>query len=421
MREDIMHNVNRLRPWPYPKKDILRKNAGAELKTTSNRVLFLTLDIFRQTGGIQQVNKLLMHVLNNIEDNNAGGKIEINTYSLHDSACPTMSTNSRFPPTYKPFSGSKLRFFCECLSKILRADLLILSHIHLLPLALILSLIKPRLRIVLLAHGVEIKRRLCFWKRFFLTKRTEIWAVSRSTALYMKKELGEEISIKVLNNALPPDFILPDRFEKPKLLLKKLHLSANDKVLLTVCRVGHHERNKGIEQVIRCIPSLLFKFPKLYYLIVGKTEAEEQLRLEAIIDALHIRPHVRFLHFIPPIELSNYYLLADIFVMPSKREGFGIAFIEAAACGRRIIAGNTDGSTDAVLDGTLGTLIDPNNAQQLQKAIADLLNKPCEPSHSAAIQSICLQHFSFQIYQKQVINLLFKSGTSARPIKSTTA
>jgi phosphatidyl-myo-inositol dimannoside synthase len=66
--------------------------------------------------------------------------------------------------------------------------------------------------------------------------------------------------------------------------------------------------------------------------------------------------------------------LADVFVMPSTGEGFGIAFLEAMASGIRVIAGNRDGSLDPLVDGALGTVIDPEDDNQLTSAICTVLS-----------------------------------------------
>jgi glycosyltransferase involved in cell wall biosynthesis len=59
--------------------------------------------------------------------------------------------------------------------------------------------------------------------------------------------------------------------------------------------------------------------------------------------------------------------------MPSKGEGFGIVFLEALGCGRPVIAGNKDGSVDAVLGGRIGALIDPDNVAELEATVTQLL------------------------------------------------
>lgn len=73
--------------------------------------------------------------------------------------------------------------------------------------------------------------------------------------------------------------------------------------------------------------------------------------------------------FIPDHELEDHYNLCDVFAMPSKGEGFGIVFLEAMACGKPVLAGNKDGSVDAVLNGELGVLVDPDDVAQITEAL----------------------------------------------------
>ena len=79
--------------------------------------------------------------------------------------------------------------------------------------------------------------------------------------------------------------------------------------------------------------------------------------------------------YIPEHELCAFYNLCDVFAMPSKGEGFGIVFLEALACGKPVIAGNKDGSVDAVLNGELGVLVDPESVDEIAKALAGVISK----------------------------------------------
>jgi len=63
--------------------------------------------------------------------------------------------------------------------------------------------------------------------------------------------------------------------------------------------------------------------------------------------------------------LVDYYNLCDIFIMPSKGEGFGIVFLEAMACGKPVIGGNLDGSTEPLMNGKLGFMVDPDSVSEI--------------------------------------------------------
>ncbi len=79
-------------------------------------------------------------------------------------------------------------------------------------------------------------------------------------------------------------------------------------------------------------------------------------------------------------EIPLYYMACDLFIMPSYEikekgdvEGFGIAYLEANACGKPVIGGRSGGVTDAVIDGETGLLIDPLNINQIAEALIKLL------------------------------------------------
>ena len=87
------------------------------------------------------------------------------------------------------------------------------------------------------------------------------------------------------------------------------------------------------------------------------------------------RQTVRFLGYVPEDQLPDLYRLADLFVMPSSNEGFGIVYLEAAACGLRVVGGSGGGSGDAIPDGGVGVVVDPNDQTALVEAILRLLGQ----------------------------------------------
>ena len=86
--------------------------------------------------------------------------------------------------------------------------------------------------------------------------------------------------------------------------------------------------------------------------------------------------------FVPDAELPDYYSLCSAFAMPSKREGFGIVYLEAMACGKPAIAGDRDGARDALLDGEIGVLVDPDDVEAFAAAVVEVLSgEPSQPGH----------------------------------------
>jgi phosphatidylinositol alpha-1,6-mannosyltransferase len=145
-------------------------------------------------------------------------------------------------------------------------------------------------------------------------------------------------------------------------------------LLLTVGRlVGR----KGHEDVLRELPSLAREFPGLAYLIVGEGPAEERLRLTA--REAGVEGSVIFAGLVGRDELVDCYAACDIFVMPNREmpdgdtEGACIVLLEAAACGRPVIAGVAGGTADSVLDGETGFLVDPERPGELSRRLRSLL------------------------------------------------
>lgn len=158
---------------------------------------------------------------------------------------------------------------------------------------------------------------------------------------------------------------------KPGRLLQKFGFSSKDPVLLTVARMSSQEQYKGHDQVLDALPYLLQNHPSIRYVIVGGGDDKE--RLQTRVQQMNLSDHVFFAGIVPDEELADYYRLADLFVMPSRGEGFGIVFLEALACGTPCIAGNQDASSEAIDGGRLGFLVTPGERDQLVDAIHSYL------------------------------------------------
>jgi len=145
-------------------------------------------------------------------------------------------------------------------------------------------------------------------------------------------------------------------------------------ILLTVGRLASTERYKGHESIFATLPALRAKFPTLVHVVAG--EGDDRIRLEARAAELARDPAaVRFVGFVPEENLPDLYRLADLYVMPSTHEGFGIVYLEAAACGLRVIGGKGGGSADAVATERIGVLVEPSDTAALTATIERLLGE----------------------------------------------
>ena len=110
------------------------------------------------------------------------------------------------------------------------------------------------------------------------------------------------------------------------------------------------------------MPDLLREYPELVYVVAGDGDGREKLQQMAMQQGLADR--VKFIGKVSETELPDLYRAADVFVMPSTGEGFGIVFLEAMRSGIPVIGGNGDGSMDPLRDGTAGYAVHCDDQSQ---------------------------------------------------------
>ncbi len=222
------------------------------------------------------------------------------------------------------------------------------------------------------AHGVEAWNITQPRLRAALHHADLILAVSSFT----RDRLLQEQNLDPAKVVLLPNTFNPDRFHigaKPTALLQQYHLLPEQPVMLTVARLAEAERYKGYDQILAALPLIRQTIPDLHYIIVG--DGSDRPRIEQLITQLQLQDCVTLAGFVPDRDLCDYYNLCDVFAMPSKREGFGIVYLEAMACGKPVIGGNQDGALDALRQGELGALVNPNDVSELAQIVIQILQK----------------------------------------------
>jgi len=360
-------------------------------------MLFLTLNIFSSIGGIQTVCRTLAFAFSSIYGR------ELKVLALEDEA-----TDNRYIPSqyFKGYKKNKMCFAFEAIREGYRHHTIMISHINLLPLTLLIKIFNKKSKIIMLAHGAEICRPKALWKRWFIRKHVNCWAVSCFTAENLYRFHGIDKNVQVVNNCLDPFFHVPDKFSKPIYLLNRYGLSMGQSILMTVCRIGQHELEKGYDKIIKLLTQIKEQFPDIHYLLCGQAEQSEQQRLQALINQNMLNTHVTLTGSIPIHELTDHYLLADTFILPSNKEGFGIVFTEASACGCQLIAGGSDGSRDALLNGKTGLLVNSSSPEELFNAIIRQLKTKWNREDKRAQQELTIKHFGYPLYESKIRQLL---------------
>src|SRR5262249_34211461 len=174
------------------------------------------------------------------------------------------------------------------------------------------------------------------------------------------------------NGADPSQFtLLPE--EEVQRFRKKLGLP-DARILLTV---GNVTDRKGQEVVIRALPSILRTEPKTQYLMAGLPTEKEPL--DALARRLGVADHVGFLGLVRRDELVLLLNSCDLFVMTSRRtadgdfEGYGIAVVEAALCGKPAVVSSGSGLAEAIEERRTGIAVPENAEAETASAIISLL------------------------------------------------
>ena len=252
-----------------------------------------------------------------------------------------------------------------------RPALIISCHVNFLPAVAFVanSIGTPYVTFI---YGIDV------WEKLSLPVRTALRSADR---IFSISSYTTRIAVATQNLGQSPVHFFPCSFfasryfpgPKPLNLLARYGLNPSQPVLLTVSRLATSERYKGHDRVLESLPEVRKHFPKVRYLIGGTGDYSTNLKSRA--EELGVSDLVTFTGFIPNEELCAHYQLCDIFVMPSQKEGFGIVFLEAMACGKPVIAGNLDGSVDALDGGRLGVLVNPNESEEIQQAVISLLER----------------------------------------------
>ena len=379
------------------------RTANYQLLTTHlyKKTLFLTLRVFSATGGIEKVCRLVGKALYELGLQYGGITEVYSMYGKPDSA----DGNKYFPQLlFKGFSDNKIGFVLKSIAAGRRSDVVIMSHINLLVVGYLVKFFKPSVKMMLIAHGIEVWKPLPGWKKYMLRKCDLILPVSHFTKDRMVELHGlPGDKFSVFNNCLEPFLEKPLTGRKSPALLERYGLVKSNRILLTVSRMADSEQYKGYDKVLTALPELIKGYPDLRYMLVGKYDTNEKKRLDRVIDGLGLHDVVIFTGFVQDEEMAAHFNLGDIFIMPSEKEGFGIVFIEAMFYGLPVIAGNKDGSTDALWNGELGTLIDPDNNDEIVSAIKNMLNYP---ERYIPSEDKLHERFSYTWYKRKLKNCL---------------
>ncbi|MCC3314645.1 glycosyltransferase family 4 protein [Nocardia africana] len=138
---------------------------------------------------------------------------------------------------------------------------------------------------------------------------------------------------------------------------------------------------KGQDMLILAMREIRRRIDGAVLVIAGGGPYEEKLR--ALVRSLDLEADVVFTGRVPAAELAAHHTIADVFAMPSRTrgagldvEGLGIVYLEASATGVPVVAGNSGGAPETVLEGRTGTVVDGRDERAVAAAVVDILSDP---------------------------------------------
>lgn len=226
---------------------------------------------------------------------------------------------------------------------------------------------------VVFAYAYEIRRKKSrYFAELLLRQPRLVLAISRFTKEAVLAHGVSPARVRILYPGTDPEGFAPEG--KPGGLP-----GSRPKTLLSVSRLN--DLYKGHDTVIRALPLIKAKHPDLRYLIVGNGRLRDYFH--RLARSVGVERDVVFLGEVPDEDLPGLYRACDVLLQLSREarsgggaEGFGIVCLEAAACGKPVVAGRSGGLPDAVSDGITGILVDPNDIGAVAEAILALLQDP---------------------------------------------
>ena len=186
---------------------------------------------------------------------------------------------------------------------------------------------------------------------------------------------------------------------------------ADKKVIVSVGRLVHR---KGQDHLIEAMPEILKNVPRAHLLLVGEGPYREHL--QNLVHQLKLESSVTFIGRIQYQDLPMYICVGDIFAMPSRSrlmglevEGLGIVYLEASSCGLPVLAGDSGGAPDAVIQNETGLVVSgTDNKEIASAAVALLTNLEASQKMGTVGRQWIVDNWRWEIWSKAFEELLKK-------------
>ncbi|MDD5031806.1 MAG: glycosyltransferase family 4 protein [Patescibacteria group bacterium] len=202
-----------------------------------------------------------------------------------------------------------------------------------------------------------------------LKKAENIICANSYTGKLGENFLGSREKIVVVNPGIN------DRITHNAYRITQIKEEFNLKDKFIFLTVGRLVKRKGVDMVLKSLPEVLKAIPNLLYVILGNGPELENIKNH--VSELKLEKNVLIINKADDEEKNGWLEVSDVFIMPARKikddfEGFGIVYLEANLAGKPVIAGDSGGVRDAVIDGLNGLLVNPENKKEITAAVIKL-------------------------------------------------
>jgi len=346
----------------------------------ANKWVLLAPELFRAPGGIARVSRHYLQAMADARENR-----DLTVLVLNDEILPSADLAICRAEGLEAVgcNRSKLR----CATNLWRmtsgeAVHVTCTHVKMSPLVRLLKRIRPTLTYDVVVHGIEVWRDLPASEQSALRGARLIFSVSDYTRRELVTRYPEfGARTHVLPNALDPGFeqgapdditVVPNR-------------------ILAVSRLAEHDWEKGIDHVIEAMAAVRKTVPDAHLHVVG--DGVDRARLEGIAAELTEPDCVSFRGRVTDTALGKELAACQLFALPSRKEGFGLVYLEAMAAGKPCIVANAGGAPE-VVDSQSGIVVPYGEVTLLAETIKEALRHPWD----AAKVRARAQRFSFPAF-----------------------
>ncbi len=183
----------------------------------------------------------------------------------------------------------------------------------------------------------------------------------------------------------------------------------------TILYVGRIEQLKGTGQLLKAM-SRIQESISVRLLVIGGDESSivETQSLYDMADKLQIKDRVTFLGSVPHEMLPLYYSIADICVIPSYYESFGMVALESLACGTPVLATDVGDMRNIIRTDSEGCIVDSNSPDRLAEKLSELLSKGKKQSNAGEIRNLLIADYSWSDIADRII-LEYRSAIKDYP------